>query len=80
VAVWPSWTNTLYDFSSDYPIPDLYDAEYKGTPVTVNSIDNSFPNPLMSVDYLPVNPNTMKALPRPNDSKIDIGAIVGPSR
>jgi hypothetical protein len=74
--LWPDWTNTLYDFSAGtWPADTFSYKDYTGTPVSMENADNSFPNPLKYIKYLPVNPKTMKALPRPNKIKMDIGAF-----
>lgn len=76
VATWPDWTNTLYDFTpGKFRVETFKHEEYFGTPVELSNIDNSFPNPHMKVEFTPVNPKTMKALPRPKRIKMDIGAF-----
>lgn len=77
VATWPNWSNTLYDFTAGV-LEDLDFATYVGTPVELENIDNAFPNPLMKVDFHPVNPEALTVGLRPKNDKIDIGAFEGP--
>ncbi len=72
VAEWPEWKNTLIDWDTSVPVVP---GEYTGKLVEVHSKDTSFPNPLMTLDYYPVNPETMKAVKRADGAAVNIGAF-----
>lgn len=78
VESWDDWSNILYDFASGIISHKDFET-YTGTPIEQRNIDNVFPNPLMSVDYHPVNPKTLETIVRPKKEMIDIGAFGTPA-